>query len=523
MSLKKPGTSSRSRRYTMTSLSANLVASKERNPNRVALHCDDLQFTFAEFHAAASRVATLLEQAGVEPGDRVGVMLPNTPAFAIVFYGIIYRGAVAVPMNPLLKAREVTFYLSNSGAKALFGTPAFADEASAGADEVGAQCWIVDDAGLMDLIADLPGQPSPVERGHDDVAVILHTSGTTGKPKGAMLTHGNLGRNAEVAVRTLVETGPDDVVMGCLPLFHVFGLTCGLNGSLLSGAMLPLIPRFDPRKALEVIERDGVTVFEGVPTMYSALLSIADSQPDGVSPDSIRSLRTCVSGGAALPVQFLNDFEKAFGCAVLEGYGLSESSPAAAFNHPHRPRKAGSIGTPIEGVEMRAVDLAGVEVPQGSAGEIQIRGHNVMKGYWNLPDATKATITPEGWLATGDVGRVDEDGYFYIVDRTKALITRGGYNVYPREIEEVLYEHPAVAEAAVIGIPHDSLGEEVGAAVALKKGTSAHPDKLREYVKARVAAYKYPRQIWLVNALPKGPTGKILKRDITVPTTESAG
>jgi long-chain acyl-CoA synthetase len=501
----------------MTSLSTNLIASKESNPNRVALRCDDLQFTFAEFDAAAARVATLLEQAGVEPGDRVGVMLPNTPAFAIVFYGIMYRGAVAVPMNPLLKAREVTFYLSNSGAKALFGTPAFANEASAGADEVGAQCWIVDDAGLLNLIASLPAQETAVERGADDVAVILHTSGTTGKPKGAMLTHGNLGRNAEVSVNTLVETGPDDVVMGCLPLFHVFGLTCGLNGAVLSGATLTLIPRFDPLKALEVIERDSVTVFEGVPTMYSALLGVADQ----VAPEAARTLRVCVSGGAAMPVQVLTDFEKAFGCEVLEGYGLSESSPAAAFNHPHRPRKVGSIGTPIEGVQMRVVDLDGAEVPQGQTGEIQIRGHNVMKGYWNLPEATKATITPDGWLATGDVGRVDEDGYFYIVDRTKDMIIRGGYNVYPREIEEVLYEHPAVAEAAVIGIPHDSLGEEVGAAVALKEGERVEPEELRDYVKARVAAYKYPRHVWLVDALPKGPTGKIQKRDITVPATES--
>ena len=501
----------------MTALSANLVASKERYPNRTALRCDDLQFSYAEFDAAAARVATLLERAGVEPGDRVGLMLPNTPAFALAFYGIMYRGAVAVPMNPLLKAREVSYYLSNSGAKALFATPAFAEEATAGAAEVGAECWVVDDAGLKKLIADLPEQDSPVECGDHDVAVILHTSGTTGKPKGAMLTHGNLSRNCEVSVRTLVETGQDDVVMGCLPLFHVFGLTCGLNGTVFAGGMLTLLPRFEPRKAIEIIERDAVTVFQGVPTMYSALLSVADQAP----PGAMRTLRTCVSGGAALPVQVLADFEKAFGCTVLEGYGLSESSPAAAFNHPNRPRKPGSIGTPIEGVEMRVVDLDGVEVPQGEAGQIQIRGHNVMKGYWNLPEATKETITADGWLNTGDVGRVDEDGYFYIVDRTKDMIIRGGYNVYPREIEEVLYEHPAVAEAAVIGIPHDSLGEEVGAAVALKKGAAVTADELRDYVKARVAAYKYPRLVWLVDALPKGPTGKLLKREITIPTTES--
>lgn len=499
----------------MTALSTNLVVAKDLYPDRIALRCDDLTFTFAEFHAAAARVATLLERAGIEPGDRVGLMLPNTPAYAIAFFGIMYRGAVAVPMNPLLKTREVTYYLSNSGATALFATPAFAAEATAGADAVGARCWLVDDAALAGLIADLPVRQNPVQRCSDDVAVIVHTSGTTGKPKGAMLTHGNLGRNAEVTVRTLAKITPDDVVMGCLPLFHVFGLTGALNSAVLAGATLTLIPRFDPRRALEVIERDAVTVFEGVPTMYSALLGAAES-----APGATRSLRACVSGGAALPVQVLTDFEKAFGCTVLEGYGLSESSSAAAFNHPDRPRKAGSIGTPIDGVQMRVVDLNGVEVARGDTGEIQIRGHNVMKGYWNLPDATRATITEDGWLNTGDVGRVDEDGYFYIVDRTKDLIIRGGYNVYPREIEEVLYEHPAVAEAAVVGVPHDSLGEEVGAAVALKKDATVTAEQLRDHVKDRVAAYKYPRLVWLVDELPKGPTGKVQKRDITIPTTE---
>jgi long-chain acyl-CoA synthetase len=498
----------------VSSLSANLVASRDRFSDRVALACDGLRLSFAEFDDAAARVATLLERVGVGPGDRVGVMLPNTPAFAVVFYGIMYRGAVAVPMNPLLKAREVEFYLSNSGASVLVGCPLFAEEARGGAAAVGAGCWLVDDVGLVELIAGVPGVGAPVVCGDEDVAVILHTSGTTGRPKGAMLTHGNLGRNTEVCVRTLIEVGPDDVVMGCLPLFHVFGLTCGLNASVLAGAMLTLIPRFEPVKALEVIARDQVTVFEGVPTMYSALLGVADQVPVGAT----RSLRTCVSGGAALPVQVLVDFEKAFGCTVLEGYGLSESSPAASFNHPNRERKAGSIGTPIEGVAMRVVDLDGVEVPQGQTGQIQIRGHNVMKGYWNLPEATAETITAEGWLNTGDVGRMDEDGYFYIVDRTKDMIIRGGYNVYPREIEEVLYEHPAVAEAAVIGIPHESLGEEVGAAVALKEGAVATAEELRDYLKERVAAYKYPRRVWLVDALPKGPTGKLQKRDITIPT-----
>jgi long-chain acyl-CoA synthetase len=500
----------------VTNISLNLVAAAGNHPQRTALRCDDVRLSYAEFDSAAARVATFLDRAGIAAGDRVGIMLPNTPAFAVVFYGIMRRGAIAVPMNPLLKSREVEFYLSNTGAKALFGTPAFAQAATDGAAAAGAHCWLADDASLADLVADLPQQGAPVDRDDTDTAVVLHTSGTTGKPKGAELTHGGLARNAEVGVRTLLKIGPDDVVMGCLPLFHVFGLTCGLNAAVTVGAMLTLIPRFDPAKALQVIARDHVTVFEGVPTMYSALLSVADDFPASATA----SLRLCASGGAALPVQVLTDFENRFGATILEGYGLSETSPIACFNHPDRDRKAGSIGTPIEGVEMRVVDDNGRELAPGEAGEVQIRGHNVMKGYWNLPEETAAAISDDGWFGTGDIGKIDDDGYFYIVDRKKQMIIRGGLNIYPREIEEVLYEHPAVAEACVIGIPHDSLGEEVGAAVALKDGVSAEPEELREFVKQRVAAYKYPRKVWLVDALPKGPTGKIQRRDVVIPTAE---
>jgi long-chain acyl-CoA synthetase len=502
----------------MSNLSLNLVATARDYPDRPALRCDELELTFSQFNAAAARVATFLENEGIEPGDRVGLMLPNTPAFAVAFYGILRRGAVAVPMNPLLKAREIEFYLSNTGAKALFATPVFAEEAAAATSAAGAQCWLTDDAGLAKTTADLPEQTSPVERADADTAVILHTSGTTGKPKGAELTHGGLNRNQEVSSRTLLKVGPDDVVMGCLPLFHVFGMTCGLNVAVASAALLTLMPRFDPRKAIEVIARDRVTVFEGVPTMYSALLSVA---PD-VAPDATASLRVCASGGASLPVQVLTDFEKTFSATILEGYGLSETSPIACFNHPDRDRKPGSIGIPIEGVEMRVVDTNGNEVAPGEAGEIQIRGHNVMKGYWNLPEATSSAISADGWFASGDIGKVDDDGYFYIVDRKKDLIIRGGFKVYPREIEEVLYEHPDVVEAAVIGLSHDSLGQEIGAAVALKQGAQASPDQLRVFVKERVAAYKYPRHIWILDELPKGPTGKLLRREITLPTIETA-
>jgi long-chain acyl-CoA synthetase len=275
--------------------------------------------------------------------------------------------------------------------------------------------------------------------------------------------------------------------------------------------MLTLMPRFDPGKALEVLERDAVTIFMGVPTMYGALLH----HPERERADLSR-LRECVSGGASLPVELLRGFEEAFGCVILEGYGLSETSPVASFNRSERDRRPGSIGTPVDGVEMQVVDDDGREVPTGEVGEIVIRGHNVMKGYWRRPDATAEAIR-DGWFHSGDMARVDEDGYFFIVDRKKDLIIRGGYNVYPREVEEVLYEHPAVREAAVVGIPDDEWGEEVGAAVALKEGAEVGADDLRAYVKEQVASYKYPRRIWFVDELPKGPTGKILKREIEAP------
>ncbi|EGD54065.1 long-chain-fatty-acid--CoA ligase [Gordonia neofelifaecis] len=495
----------------MANLSLNLVEAAASRPEHTALKCGDATYSYAEFDQAAAKVATLLADRGIEPGDRVGLMLPNVPEFAILFYGILRAGAVAVPMNPLLKSREIAYYLSNTTASLLFAVPAFADEAKAGAEAAGAAC-VLADAELTAAIGAAAAQSEPVARDDFDTAVILHTSGTTGKPKGAELTHIGLHRNAEICVRTLFGAESDDVMMGCLPLFHVFGLTCGLNASVIAQASLTLIPRFEPISVLEAIAADKVTIFLGVPTMYSAL--VAARRPG----DDASSLRVCASGGAALPAQVIVDFEAAFDAAILEGYGLSETSPVACFNHPDRPRKPGTIGTPIEGVEMRIVDAEGNETGVDEPGEVQIKGHNIMKGYWNLPEATAEAIDADGWFSSGDVGAKDADGYYRIVDRTKDMIIRGGMNVYPREVEEVLYEHPAVAAAAVIGIPHESLGEDIGAAVELKAGVEVTVDELREYVKERVAAYKYPRQIWFLDALPTGATGKIQKRDITVPT-----
>jgi long-chain acyl-CoA synthetase len=499
----------------MSNLALNLVASAARIPERTATVTSEQTMSYAELDDASARLATLLQREGIEAGDRVGVMLPNIAAAPITYYGIWRMGAVVVPMNPLMQGREVQFYLSNTGAKALIGSLGFTGAATDGAQRAGATLWLVDDAELARLTRDLPEFGEPVPCDASDTAVVLHTSGTTGTPKGAELTHGSLGSNRDIVVRRLLKLTDDDVVLACLPLFHVFGMTCAMNAAISAGAGLSLMARFAPAEAIERIRRDRVTVLEAVPTMYSALLSVADQ----FSLAATATLRTCVSGGAALPVAVLNDFEKTFDAMILEGYGLSETSPAVTFNHPDAERRPGSIGTPIEGVQVRLVDPDGNEVAFGAPGELQVKGPNVMKGYWNLPDATGEAIK-DGWFATGDIAVVDTDGYYYVVDRMKDLIIRGGYNVYPREIEEALHEHPAVAAVAVIGIPHDSLGEEVGAAVVLKAGASAEPAELRQFVKGRVAAYKYPRRIWFVDSLPTGPTGKMLRREVKPPPSE---
>ena len=485
--------------------------------DRTAFKLDDSELTYHMLDCAASRISNLLEDRGLEPGDRVGLMLPNVPYFPSIYYGILRAGGVVVPMNVLLKAREVSFYLGDSGAKLLFAWGDFEEAAEDGAAEAGAEVILVRPGEFEKLVGSYGDEYETVERAGDDTAVVLYTSGTTGKPKGAELTHHNLARNCGVTQQTLGAFGPGDVLLGALPLFHSFGQTCTMNSAVASGACVTMLPRFDPEKALEIIGRDKVTVFQGVPTMYNAML-----HSGGADDADASTLRLCMSGGAAIPVELIRGFEEKFKCAILEGYGLSETSPVASFNHPDRERKPGSIGTPIEGVEMQVWDDDGNEVAQGDVGEIVIRGHNVMKGYLNRPEATAEAINDEGWFRTGDMAKMDEDGYFFIVDRKKDLIIRGGYNVYPREVEEVLYEHPAIQEAAVVGVPDDSLGEEVGAAVVLKKGESLDASEVKAYVKEQVAAYKYPRKVWFVDELPKGPTGKILKREIELPEQVAA-
>ncbi len=494
----------------MTNFAEQLSAAAREDPDRPAVKLDDLVLSYQALDAAVARCAGLLRDRGVEPGDRVGMQLPNVPYFSIVYFGALRLGAVVVPMNPLLKDREVAYHLSDSGAKLMIGWQDFEAAGRGGSEEAGAECTIVRPGEFERLLGDAEAVEEVTDRGDEDAAVIIYTSGTTGTPKGATLTHENLISGADVA-RDLVDAGPDWVGVATLPLFHVFGMNSVMNVGVRSRGMITLVPRFEPGKVLEVIERDKANSFAGVPTMYAALLHHPERDKHDVS-----SLDLCVSGGSAMPVEVLRGFDEAFGAKVLEGYGLSETTGMGTFNVPDRERKPGSIGVPVGGTEIRLVDDQDRDVPPGEPGELVMRGPFVMKGYWNRDDATES-VMGGGWFHTGDIATTDEDGYFFIVDRKKDLIIRGGYNVYPRELEEVLYAHTSVREAAVIGVPHETLGEEVGAAVALKDGEDVSVDEIRDYMKQKVAAYKYPRVIWLVDELPKGPTGKILKREIELP------
>lgn len=493
----------------MANLADFLVDTAARQPARPALRLGERVIAYGELDERSARAAALLRAEGVRPGDRVALMLPNVPEFVVLYYGVLRAGAVVVPMNPLLKARETEYHLTDSGASLLCEWHQAPGEGAQGAAAAGVRHLAVEPAAFAELLTGHEPLPGVAETDDADVAVLLYTSGTTGRPKGATLTHGGLRHNTEVNTVHVQRMTPDDVVVGCLPLFHIFGQICTMSVAVRAGASLTLVPRFEPQAVLDAITRDRATVFEGVPTMYAALLQ-HPSEAD------VSTLRMCVSGGASLPVEVLHGFERRFGCAILEGFGMSETSPVVTFNHPDRPRKAGSVGTPIRDVEVRLLDEQGQDVPAGEVGELAVRGPNVMKGYWNRPEETAAAI-PDGWLRSGDLARRDEDGYLYIVDRKKDMIIRGGYNVYPREIEEVLHEHPAVALAAVVGVGHAHLGEEIAAAVVLRPGAAATPDELRAFVKDRLAAYKYPREIWLMDKLPTGPSGKILKREITAP------
>lgn len=479
------------------------------DPHLPAIKQGETIVSYAALDGAASRFATLLAQRGVGRGDRVALIMPNVAYFPIAYYAILRLGAVVVPMNPLLKAGEVAFAWSDSGARVAVVFPLFAEEAQKAAASTGTEVIVTVPQEFEQTLGATEPTEAVAEVDPADTAVILYTSGTTGQPKGAELSHANLRSNVLTTIETLMPNGPGDVLFGGLPLFHSFGQTCGLNAAMAGGACLALLPKFDGEEALRIVHEDRITIFLGVPTMYMALLGVKEPQRFDTS-----TVRIGASGGASLPVEVLHGVERTYGFPVIEGYGLSETSPVASFNHPDRPTKPGSVGTPIRGVEFALHDEAGQEVGEGEIGEIVIRGENVMKGYWHRPEET-AEVLRGGWFHTGDLATRDADGFYFIVDRKKDMIIRNGFNVYPREVEEVLYTHPAVAEAAVFGIPDPTHGEEVAALVTLKDGASATPDELRDFVADQIAAYKYPRVIRF-GPLPKGPTGKILKREIHV-------
>lgn len=492
--------------------------SSQTYAQKPALKLDDFVMTYAELYSGIKRVANMLREMNVRRGDKVAIMIPNTPHFPLLYYGILAAGATVVPLNCMLKSAEIQFQLEDSDAEVLFAWRLFEEEAAKAFNQTPTCHHLVIVSTptdtqkpklgelFMPLFLNASNEFDIVQTNPEDTAVILYTSGTTGLPKGAELTHFNVFFNALYSRDYIMRATSDDVGLVVLPLFHSFGQTCVMNVGLMAGALLTMLPTFETKKALEVMQRDRVTFIAAVPTMYFWMLGTNDHKQYDLS-----SLRLAVSGGSALPVEILTRFHERFHVGILEGYGLTETSPVASFNMPDRISKPGSIGTPIWGCDMRIMRDDGSFADVGETGEIVIRGHNVMKGYYKKPAATEDAIV-NGWFHTGDIARRDEDGYFFIVDRKKDLIIRGGMNVYPREIEEVLYAHPDVMEVCVIGIPDSARGEEIKAYVALVANADATPDDLRAYCADRLARYKVPKEIEIMPSLPKGPTGKLLKR-----------
>jgi long-chain acyl-CoA synthetase len=523
---------------TVYNLSTLLEKSAAAFPERDAIVLGDTRLTYAAVNAFANMCGNLLKDRGIGPGDRVALSCPNLPYFTIAYFGILKTGAVVVPLNVLLKGPEIAYHLRDSGAVAYFcfeGTPDLP------MSRYGVEGFEAADAcEHLFLITAEPGAPSPVDgvetmagammtrsaefetvaTDEDDTAVVLYTSGTTGQPKGAELRHRNMRDNALIGGDLFdVDPADPDTSLCVLPLFHAFGQTVCQNGPLAYGGTIIMLPRFEPRTALELMLREQVTYFAGVPTMYWGLLGVLDELlPDRADDLAALAgrLRVATSGGSALPVEVHRQFERRLGVTILEGYGLSETSPVASFSKRGEPARPGSIGVPVPGVEMKLVTGDGAEVTEtGEIGEIAIKGHNVMKGYLGRPESTAEVLDAEGWFRTGDLARRDEDGWYYIVDRAKELVIRGGFNVYPREVEDVLLTHAGVSLCAVIGVSHETLGQEVKAYVIPAAGSGLTGEELVAWARERMAAYKYPRIVALVDTLPMTATGKILKRELT--------
>jgi long-chain acyl-CoA synthetase len=493
-------------------LNENLVQSALKYPAKNAYTFLGHQTTFQELDEAVERFSAHLAALGIGKGDAVALLLGNTPGFIISFYGILRIGAAVVPINPIYTAREINYILTNCHAKAIIAHAPLQPLINSMKDQLAPSVQLIYDdfvegeysilSWLQDLGTPVAAQRVNIEE--DDLAVILYTSGTTGDPKGAMLSHRNLASNAAACVE-LFNLTKDDRIVTVLPIFHVFCLTACLNTSIACGATILLIPKFSPTEVVRTISEEQATIFAGVPTMYNFMLQLPEP-----SASDFASLRGCISGGAAMPGALLSKFEERYQVQVLEGYGLSEASPVATFNPMDGVRKPGSIGVAIPGVEIKVVDEDGQEVPRGEIGELIVKGPNVMLGYLGMPEATRFALR-DGWLYTGDMAKMDEDGYMFIVDRKKDMILVGGYNVYPREVEEVLYKHPAIVEAAVVGSPDEEHGEVVKA-VIVRSNPQLAESEIIQYCQDKLAKYKIPKRIEFVSALPKNSTGKIIRK-----------
>tara|TARA_B100001094_G_scaffold91719_1_gene87729 strand:- start:90 stop:1637 length:1548 start_codon:yes stop_codon:yes gene_type:complete len=514
----------------MYNLSIALEDNAQRIPNRLAIISEEKKISYKELNLLSNKVANLILDLGINPGDSIALQCPNISFFPIIYYGILKMGGVIVPMSILLKKKEISFILNNSKAKLLFfyqgdQTLNIVKEAVAGVKESPEiiQSILIENQelksfsnplvkNLNSLIKDASSEFEYIPTNAEETAVVIYTSGTTGKPKGAKLTHSNLAWNSSITV-DLFDFKGDDIALTVLPLFHIFGQNCIMNAAVFAGISNVLLKRFDSNEVIRCIQKHSVTIFAGVPTMFWNLLNDLNTFKKGEISLLKNHWRIALSGGAAIPVELINKFEKTYGVPIFEGYGMSEGSPLVTYNQPAYKRKIGSVGLPIWGVQVKVINDKFIEVPSYVVGQIIFKGHNVMKGYFNNEEETKKVIK-NGWMHSGDLGYKDDQGYLFVVDRMNDMIIRGGVNIYPREIEEVIIKHPKISLVAVVGIPDQRMGEEIMAYVILNKDQDISKAELKSWVKAKVAANKYPRKIEFVKELPMNATGKILKRKL---------
>ena len=486
---------------------AALWKGADTHPDRIAVRSGDRILRYGELRDRIARSAAHFAGLGITPGDRVLLVAPSIPEFVIAYYGLHTIGATVITVNTMSTTHEIDYVVDDSGTSLIVAW----QESAAAADLVATEHGIPfvevrpfeDDAS-----ADGPSVDTFVERDENDTAVILYTSGTTGKPKGAQLSIANVNA-APIAFRPALRLGDEERWATALPLFHCFGQVVVMHNALSWGGSLSLLSPFAPVEFMNRLRDERVTIACGVPTMWNAMLQSAS----GYAPTDFEDLRLACSGGASMPGEVIRAFADKFGGAILEGYGLTETAGTATFRNLDGAPKVGTVGTALPGFTIEVRDPDGTPLRDDEVGEIFIKGPTVMTGYWNRPEATASELI-DGWLRTGDIGSMDTEGDVRIIDRAKDLIIRGGYNVYPREVEEVLYTHPDIVEVAVVGVPDSHYGEEIAAVIAVRSGATLTTDTLREWAKERLSAYKVPRIVHVVDELPKGATGKILKRAI---------